>query len=145
MKNKKYARTLEKQIKNVKPKESFFNNSLKEVPYPEELSEAEITATLYNELKKKSLDARLEVRTNDCDENGKVTCSFDVVVYDNKRAFCIIEVKKKVPKSHFKGFQKQLNSKQAIKYSKYDSEIFYCVGIGMVDSIVKRVKNLSLT
>lgn len=89
-----------------------------DIPYPKEESEFETQSKLMRELRKRNLDARGEVKD--------VDARFDIVVFKNKRAICIIEVKKD---SQFKR-RKKINkeSLQYLKYSRYNLPLIYCVG-----------------
>jgi hypothetical protein len=96
-----------------------------EIPYPEHNSEFEIQATLFAILKfNYKLDVRGEVVDRKMKSNfrksGFQTNRFDLVVYKNKVAVCIIECKREN-----KNFRKE-GTRQFTKYSFYNAKLFYC-------------------
>lgn len=82
------------------------------ITYPSAYSEFEIQASIYCALIAVGLDVRGEVKCK--------PCRFDLVVYKNKEAVCIIEVKKWRKKTE------PTKTKQFIKYSSYNLPLFYC-------------------
>lgn len=58
--------------------------------YPSIKSEFEVHSDLFQYLKSRGLDVRGEVKLKNPDGRG---ARFDIVVYDNKEAVCVIEVK----------------------------------------------------
>ena len=109
-----------------------------EVPYPKEVGETEIQASLWSVLKRHGVDIRLEVRHMVQPKSGvarKQYSRFDCVVYKNKVAVCIIEVKTSGKKRRTGAFKKQ-----AKKYSQYNAHLIYCYGD--VEKVVKQVLKL---
>ncbi len=140
-KNSKYSKRLYKLYDRAKPKPSIFNcPKYKKIEYPREKSEAEIQAILWRRLKRCGLDARLEVSS--LMEKGKTESRFDIVVFYEREAFCIVEVKKD-SRLYKRGIQRIADEKQVKKYSKYDAELFFCVGDGMLDATFNKVKELA--
>lgn len=124
-------------------RESMSSWSKIPVPYPFAYSEAEIQASLWSSLRKVGFDVRMEVK-HQIKPRGTPTrqqiSRFDLVVYRNKKAFCIIEVKPdKVTK---KGAITQANMKQLRKYARYDAELIYCIGRKDIFPTINKVKVL---
>ncbi len=86
----------------------------KQIRYPKKRSEVEIQAILWYFLRKKKVDARLEV-IGDI-ENGK-KCIFDIVIFKNKVPVCIVECKS-WSNSYIlnQKYRKAHNTKQIKKY-----------------------------
>jgi hypothetical protein len=95
------------------------------IKYPKKVSEFEIQAELYSLLKdEEGYDVRGEVRVDDRKQpKGYRQCRFDLVVYEDKVAKFIIEVKDRKPKNFNK------NTRQFKKYSSFGIPLFYCFGL----------------
>jgi type I site-specific restriction-modification system R (restriction) subunit len=101
------------------------------ISYPKEIYEWEIEAILYNKLLTYGLDARLQVYA---DESSR--CRFDLVVFVNKAAICIIEVKKQT----IKGRKKQLIALRQYKdYRRYGLPLIKCIGLKNIDKTIANV------
>jgi hypothetical protein len=99
-----------------------------EIEYPTHFSEFEIQAELYGLLRNMKLDVRGELHQK--------PCRFDLVVFDGKKAVCIIEVKKWVLK------KEPTKTKQFKKYSNYGLPVIYCVNMEDVPNTLDRVKQV---
>lgn len=97
------------------------------IPYPEVPSEHEVQTALFNLLRKNGVDARCQVMSLDR------KCLFDVVVYRDKKAFLIIEVKKSIGK---RGSGSQIH-----KYRQYGIKAVYCQGMGEIKACVRYALN----
>ena len=93
------------------------------IPYPSELSENEVQTKLYNLLIRNGLDARCQVMASDRKS------LFDIVIYVNKSAILIIEVKKKRGKLG--------SGEQIHRYRQYGVKAIYCQGEDDIKSCVK--------
>jgi len=97
------------------------------VQYPKTWCEAEVQAALWNELRNRGYDARLEVKQYVQEAKGKPrrqVARFDIVVFEGKVSKYIIEVKgrKRNGKIRKTGLSKQIN-----KYKQY-GDVLVCLG-----------------
>ena len=111
-----------------------------QIPYPKNISEFELQATLFALLKYNyKLDVRGEVIDRSMKskfrKSGFQTNRFDLVVYKEKKAICIIEVKREGKKYSEK-------SRQYKKYSFYQAELIYCNSIKDVTKIANYILTL---
>lgn len=98
------------------------------IDYPDHVSEFEVHAELYFELKKiNGIEVRGEVRSRGSHglRKSKTACRFDLVVYKNKKAICIIEVKGGIV-NHMTTIEE---TRQGIKYPTYGVPVLVCYGI----------------
>lgn len=112
------------------------------IPYPKNISEFEIQATLFALLKfNYKLDVRGEVVDRSMKSNfrksGFQTSRFDLVVFKEKKAICIIECKKE-------GKKYDIKNRQYKKYSFYQAELLYCTSIDDVTKIANYILKLLL-
>lgn len=105
------------------------------IDYPLFKSEFEIHAELYSKLIKESLDARGEVKwLTGRTQKGWKECRCDIVIFKNKIARVIVEVKR---------VKKDRNgSRQQMKYSLSGVPLLYCCGEDEVDKVVEMCKQL---
>lgn len=106
------------------------------IKYPNKLSEFEIHSDLYNKLKSLWFDVRWEVIDTSIKEISKNKkwfrkSRFDLVIFKNKIATHIIEVKNS--KKH------TMNTRQNIKYSMYNLPILYCMWLDDIDWIIEQL------
>ena len=74
------------------------------IQYPRQRSEAEVQAEIYHAFKNAGYDPRLEVPGSWVNPAGRIIrVRFDVVVFKDRKALCVIECKKTVNPSHRKG------------------------------------------
>ena len=103
---------------------------------PIKFSEFEVQATLYAILKfNHKLDVRGEVHYK-MPTYGELKASssrFDLVVFKNGEAICIIEVKNN------KKTKINENTRQFKKYSKFGIKLIYCMNMGFVNEVVQEV------
>lgn len=103
-----------------------------QIKYPTKESEFEIQATLFNRLKELGHDVRGEVTDRqEGREKGFRQSRFDIVVFENKKAKFIIEVKN-YKKTNF-------TTRQDVKYSQYEAELIYCSSIEGIDELIKYI------
>jgi hypothetical protein len=106
------------------------------IPYPEKYSEFEIHATLYFKLKTHfeshhyCHSVRGEVR-----KKGHMGSRFDLVIFKNRQAVCIIEVKDTRPKKI------NTETRQFRKYSSFNLPLIYCYTMDDIDLVMDRVEN----
>ena len=98
-----------------------------EIKYPEIESEFEVQAFLYSELKKKGIDARGEVQTHGAFglRPSKASCRFDVVVFENKKAILILEIKARKVR-HKNGVE---NTRQGMRYPNFGVPVQFIYGM----------------
>lgn len=98
-------------------------NMLNTIGYPRRLSEFEMQAIIYGQLRSLHIDARGCVGAR-CDDFGKHhKCYFDLVVFDRlKKPVLIIEVKNRKKKSKLSG----IGGRQHRRYSKFSVPIVVC-------------------
>lgn len=104
------------------------------IRYPFHRSEFELQSDLYQRLKRDGMDVRGEVPSR---YSGAKSC-FDLVVFLNRHAVCLIEVKDSphdlvVIKRH---------TRQARKYSLYDIPLFYFTPTIPIETVVSQVKGV---
>ncbi len=111
------------------------DNKLKyTIKYNKRTSENQIQALLYNNLVDLSLDVQTDVLGTIYNPNTKKTqiCHFDIVVFENKEAKAIIEVKRtENPK------QTNKSNKQRVLYQRFGVPLFYCYGQKGINNIIE--------
>ena len=104
--------------------------------YPEQLSEAEIAAQLYNLLRMKGFDARMEVVAGG---NKRL----DIVVFSNTPAhdaLCIIEVKKRPAKDEVEA---RIVEDQMCMYNEITGlPVYLCDSVSRFNDVCQKVKDL---
>lgn len=105
----------------------------KYICYPIYESEFEVQAEIYSILKNLGYDIRGEVSTN-------YNARFDLVVFENQTARCLIEVKKNrmienIPKRRSNLYRR----KQFKKYSNFGIPLIYCFGKSEIPSCIDKV------
>ena len=111
------------------------------INYPDHASEFEVHAELYYELKKiNGCEIRGEVKSRGTHglRKTKTACRFDLVVYLNEKAICIIEVKGNEVK-HKTTIE---DTRQGVRYSSYGVPVIVCYGFEDVDQVKSYVENL---
>jgi hypothetical protein len=108
------------------------------IKYPPRHSEFEIHAYLYHRLHSIGYDVR-----------GEVTlylpthkCRFDLVIFHNKEAVCIIEVKDGVfmsNKQEEHHYQQWKKTRQGRRYRELGLKVFYCRGMERTDFILREI------
>lgn len=102
------------------------------IKYPYKESEFEIQAAIFNRLKELGYDVRGEVTDIQPErEKGFRQSRFDLVVFENKKAKFIIEVKN-YKKTNF-------NTRQDLKYLQYEAELIYCSSINGIEDLIKYI------
>jgi hypothetical protein len=105
------------------------------IEYPKHISEFDTQAKLYSVLKEKGFDVFGELVIRDSNgKKGYKQFRFDLVVFENKIAKYIIEVKTdgtpEINKKH----------RQYKKYSLFNLPIIYCYGDKDIEKVVREVK-----
>ena len=114
------------------------------IDYPKKHSEAEIQALLWYFLRKRKIDARLQVRG--CGTGDKKSCKLDLVVFVDKVARCIVECK-----SWSNGYSKTAiyrtnNTKQIKKYKEfYQLPVLVCARMNFITPTIALVEKLIQT
>lgn len=98
------------------------------ISYPKRHSEFEIQALLFSALQLLGYDVRGEVKSS--------PCRFDLVIFRNKEAICIIEVKKWIKK------KTPSKTKQYDRYMSYGLPLVYCGHIEDIQETVRKVQEL---
>lgn len=132
MKKKKFSNRAKKRSHALY--EIINSNKTLVLPYPKKGSEAEIQALLWMKLKQIDCDARMEVchRVN---VNGTTIQSrFDIVVYKDKKAVCIVEVKN--------GRNLSPTGRQMNKYMCYGLPLMICSTENQCDEICRKIKEM---
>lgn len=112
------------------------------IEYPEKHSEAEIEALLWYFLRKRKIDARLQV-TGFNKFTGKKSCKLDLVIFVDKVAKCIVECK-----SWSKGYSKTAiyrtnNTKQIRKYKAlYGLPVLVCARMSYVTVTIELIEKI---
>ncbi len=112
------------------------------IEYPKKQSEAEIQALLWYFLRKRKIDARLQV-TGYNPISGKKSCKLDLVVFVDKEARCIVECK-----SWSNGYSKTAiyrtnNTKQIKKYKAlYELPVLVCARSSFITPTITLIENL---
>jgi len=117
-----YNKELSKKHKAVKDRIRVKNKDSIYIPYPTEHSETEVVHYILNELHELEIDARAEVSSKDG------TSRFDIVIFKNKVAQRIIEVKKR---------NGTLTETQRKKYEKYQIPVDHVRGVKGADKYLK--------
>jgi len=150
MKKNKLLNSLEKRYREIRDvPEPIFNKPKRyKIDYPKHSSEAEIQAELWKILKNIGYDVRLEVvhlrEKNITNKLKRVKSRFDLVVFDNKKAVCIIEVKKDIPirNKQLKGAKHHQSYRQIEKYAKYEAELVFCIGERSINKTIEKVEEI---
>ena len=100
--------------------------------YPKKQSEFEIHSRLFQKLLDKGFDARAEViHINKKAPKGFKKCRFDIVIFENKIATKIIEVKN-YDKTNF-------DTRQDKKYSAFGIDLIYCTSIESIEDVILKL------
>uniref|UniRef100_A0A6M3LA39 Restriction endonuclease type IV Mrr domain-containing protein n=1 Tax=viral metagenome TaxID=1070528 RepID=A0A6M3LA39_9ZZZZ len=111
------------------------------IKYPRKRSEAEIQALLWYFLRKKKIDARLEVRGGSPD--GKRGCQLDIVVFVDKSPVCIIECKSWSSSYQLTARYRVNNRKQIQRYKEFFGlPVLVCGRINKVTDTVREVESI---
>ena len=108
--------------------------------YPKKHSEAEIQALLWYFLRKRKIDARLQV-TGLSNTSGKKTWKLDIVIFVNQEARCIIECK-----SWSDGYRRTApyrtnNMKQIKKYKEfYGLPVLVCARMNFITPTITLIE-----
>lgn len=104
-----------------------------QIAYPNKQSEFEIHSRLFQRLLDEGFDARAEViHINKKAPKGFKKCRFDIVIFENKVATKIIEVKN-YEKTNFE-------TRQDKKYSAFGIELIYCTSINSIESVIMSLR-----
>jgi len=98
-----------------------------EIKYPENESEFEVQAFLYSALKKKCIDARGEVKSHGSFglRPSKASCRFDIVIFENKKAILILEIKARKIR-HKNGLK---STRQGTRYPNFGVPVQFIYGM----------------
>ena len=111
---------------------------MREIIYPRKISEAEVQAQLWTELKKFSVDARLQVIGKGDDK----LCKLDLVVFQNAIPKCIVECKgwsKRYSKERW--YQLAKNTKQVVRYQQFGVPVFVCGRQESIPNVICLIRN----
>lgn len=112
------------------------------IEYPQKHSEAEIQALLWYFLRKKKIDARLQVTAYN-PVTGKKSCKLDVVVFVNKEPRCIVECKSWRDSYAKTAIYRTNNTKQIKKYREfYNLPVLICARMRFVTTTVALIEKL---
>lgn len=108
-----------------------------EIQYPARTSEFEIQAELFQDLKQLGYDIHGEVPTSWNRRTGTKGARFDLVIFRNKRAAVLIEVK-----SHLAGrsHKPTTQTKQYQRYSQYGLPVIYCTNLTQIEETIAKVE-----
>lgn len=98
-----------------------------EIGYPEVHSEFEVQAFLFSELKLAGFDARGEVQVHGLfgQRSTKASCRFDIVIFKDKQAIMVLEVKARSVK-HKSGVE---NTRQGKRYPLFGVPVYFIYGM----------------
>lgn len=113
------------RLREAKEKIRLKNKDSTNIPYPDANSEVEVLIFIYNDLIKNGVDVRCEVTSKDR------SCRFDLVIFNDKVAQRIIEVKR--------GKKTVAKMAQRDKYNKYQIPVDVVKGIANARLYVQRI------
>ena len=98
-----------------------------EIAYPAVESEFEVQAFLFSELRRAGFDARGEVQVHGLfgQRAAKASCRFDIVIFEDKRAVMVLEVKAR-PVIHKSGVE---NTRQGKRYPRFGVPVQFIYGM----------------
>ncbi len=112
---------------------------MNEIRYPKKRSEVEIQALLWYFLRKKKIDARLEVLGHNPVTNRR-SCRLDIVIFKEKKAICIIECKSWSRSYSQVREYRHNNSSQLTRYRNlFGLPVFLC---GRIEDITRTQDNI---
>ena len=115
------------------------------ITYPRKHSEAEIQALLWYFLRKRKIDARLQV-TGYSGVSGKKSLKMDLVVFVDKIAKCIVECKSWSNGYARTAIYRTNNSKQIGKYkAMYGLPVLVCARMNFVVPIIAQIQKIIAT
>lgn len=118
---------------------------IKEIYYPKKRSEAEIQALLWYFLKKRKLDARLEVPGfYQYDGDKPRRCIFDIVIFRSEKAVCIIECKSwSSSYNSNQKYRRHHNTRQLTRYKDVFGLPVVVVGrINKIDDAIQEIEHI---
>ena len=112
------------------------------IKYPKkDKNEAEIQALLWYFLRKRKVDARLEVAANIPD--SKKHNKLDIVIFVGKEPKCIIECKSWQSGYALTAQYRRNNTKQLTKYrTTYNLPVLVCARVNHIDGTIERIYEL---
>lgn len=118
---------------------------MERIDYPKKRSDAEIEALLWYFLKKRKVDARLQVTAYNPDSEKK-SCKLDLVVFVDKLPKCIVEVKSWSDGYSRNAIYRTNNTKQIKKYKEYYGlPVLVCARINFIDKTIALIENILST
>jgi len=111
------------------------------INYPDHVSEFEVQAYLYWMLKQSTAaDIRAEVKSRGTHglRPSKTACRFDIVVFKNAVAVCIVEVKSDKVR-HSTTMQ---DTRQGTRYPTYGVPVVVCYGMNDIPIVISTVQSI---
>jgi len=114
------------------------------IEYPKKHSKTEIQALLWYFLRKRKIDARLQVTAFNT-KTGKKSCKLDLVVFIDKQPKCIVECKS-WSKSYSKTAIYRTNNTQQIKKYKalFNLPVLVCAGMNFIIPCISGIEKVLL-
>ena len=106
------------------------------IPYPARTSEFEIQAELFRGLKQSGYDVRGEVKVPCNRETCTKGARFDLVVFKDKQAAVLIEVKSRLTS---RGHKPIMQTKQYQRYIRFGLPVIYCTNLRQIEEDRKSV------
>lgn len=108
------------------------------IPYPDFESEFEVHAKMYSALVGQGLDVRGCVKSK-CNDGGKLaSCYPDIVVFKDRQAVCIVEVK-----NYREIYGQGLGKRQFRRYNLFGVPLFTCLNSSQIDLTVSQVLGIT--
>lgn len=112
------------------------------IDYPEKHSEAEIQSLLWYSLRRKGIDARLQVSTFN-PRSGKRSLKMDLVVFAGKVARCIVECKSWSDGYSRNAIYRTNNTGQLKKYRAiYGLPVLVCARMGYITETIRKIEKI---
>lgn len=112
------------------------------IPYPRKHSEAEIQALLWYFLRKRKIDAKLQVTAYN-PITKKKSCKLDLVVFANKEAICIVECKSWTDNYSKTVTYRTNNTMQIKKYKRfYELPVLLCGRMSYITPTINAIETI---
>jgi hypothetical protein len=115
---------------------------MNKLDYPKKKSSAEIGALLWYFLRKRKIDAKLQVIAHNT-ESGKVSAKLDLVIFVNEEAVCIVECKSWSDNYERTAIYRTNNTKQIKKYKQdYNIPVLVCARANFIDRTIALIERI---
>ncbi len=119
-----------------------YNVGMNKIEYPKKKSEAEIQALLWYFLRKRKIDARLQVTAHNPITNKK-SCKLDLVIFVDQKPRCIVECKSWSDGYSRTAIYRTNNTKQIRKYKEfYGLPVLVCARSSFVTTTITLIEQI---